>query len=153
MDFVRRMKGKMGTQGIVLEVGSLNVNGSVREIFSDAKHYVGVDICLGKGVDLLIKGAHVKEHFPKEYFDCVVCTETLEHDAEFWQTLDGIKAVLRPGGWLIITVATIGCPYHAYPRDYWRFTEDALKYVAFCGFDDVVIESGTESVMGAGRKK
>ena len=35
----------------VLEVGSLDINGSVRELFKNCR-YVGVDLQLGPGVDL-----------------------------------------------------------------------------------------------------
>jgi hypothetical protein len=37
----------------VLEMGSYNVNGSVRDMFALAGRYVGVDLVEGPGVDLV----------------------------------------------------------------------------------------------------
>jgi SAM-dependent methyltransferase len=37
-------------------------------------------------------------------FDLVLCNATLEHDAQFWLTVAGIKRVARPGALIIIGV-------------------------------------------------
>jgi SAM-dependent methyltransferase len=39
-------------------------------------------------------------------FDLVLCTEVLEHVAEDDQGLDELARILKPGGWLLITVPT-----------------------------------------------
>jgi hypothetical protein len=43
----------------VLEVGSLNINGTVRDFF-DAKEYVGVDLIEGPGVDRVCAGQDLR---------------------------------------------------------------------------------------------
>jgi hypothetical protein len=35
--------------------------------------------------------------------------------------------VLRPGGFAIITAASLTMPPHEYPFDYWRFTVDGIR--------------------------
>ena len=50
----------------VLEVGSLDINGSVRDLFSDCD-YTGVDLALGPGVDLACQGQLLE--FPTARFD------------------------------------------------------------------------------------
>ena len=37
----------------VLEIGSYDVNGTVRKLFAAAGHYVGVDLVEGPGVDVV----------------------------------------------------------------------------------------------------
>jgi hypothetical protein len=59
----------------VLEFGSLDINGSVRDLFN-ADIYLGVDLQGGPGVDI-VADAMFFDHPIK--FDCVVCCEVLEH--------------------------------------------------------------------------
>ena len=40
--------------GMVLDIGSLNVNGSVRHLFTDAEKYIGIDFREGKDVDVYL---------------------------------------------------------------------------------------------------
>ena len=63
----------------VLDVGSMNVNGSLRPLFPDSI-YVGLDLEEGQGVNLLMKDGRTptKSHS----FDVVVSSSALEH-AEF----------------------------------------------------------------------
>ena len=39
----------------VLEVGSLNINGTVRDLFNDC-NYIGIDVGEGNGVDVVCSG-------------------------------------------------------------------------------------------------
>jgi ubiquinone/menaquinone biosynthesis C-methylase UbiE len=110
-----------GLDGKTLEVGALDVNGSVRQLFTGP--YVGVDFRSGKGVDRVMD-AHALD-FPDASFDIVVSTEMLEHDSAFWLSLAEMARVLRPGGDLILTARGNGFPEHAHPFDYWRFMDNA----------------------------
>ena len=44
-----------GVEYKVLEIGSLDINGSVRPLFEDAEYYLGIDMQEGPGVDLVAK--------------------------------------------------------------------------------------------------
>ncbi len=85
----------------VLEVGSYNVNGSVRPLFAGAASYVGLDSRAGPGVDVVsdIRNYHGGP------FDIVVCCETLEHDADPGAMIEVMRYRLAPGGLLILTCA------------------------------------------------
>lgn len=100
-----------------LEVGSYDVNGSVRPLFDG--EYVGVDMRKGPGVDIVSSGHALP--FPDEYFDVVISTEMLEHDPAFWLSMKEMGRVLKKNGYLIITARGNGFPLHDYPGDYWRF--------------------------------
>jgi hypothetical protein len=60
----------------VLEIGSRDINGSVRDLFVTRQGYLGTDIAPGAGVDMIADGADV---LPPTRPDTVICCEVLEH--------------------------------------------------------------------------
>ena len=150
--------------GRVLEVGSKDVtydqNGSARIYFGDAKEYIGIDAEEGGSVDLVMESREITKHFELDSFDTVLCCEMLEHDVNFQTTINQIYDVLKKGGYLIITTPTFGFPLHRYPKDYWRFGEDAFREVFFAGFeildlvhlDDALIPAKNVTIAAIGRK-
>lgn len=104
--FVALTAARFGPFDSVLELGGLNINGSVRSFFPDAR-YVSVDIVAGPGVDVV---ADATTYRPEERYDAVVCCEVLEHAED----ADGFVATawgsLKPGGLFIVTAA---CPPRA----------------------------------------
>lgn len=85
----------------VLEIGSKDINGSPRRYFWFCK-YTGIDISGGKGVDIVGRFSFFK--FTKKY-QVIVCTEVLEHDETWRQTLQKMFDLLLPGGMLLVTCA------------------------------------------------
>src|SRR3990167_11240181 len=79
----------------VLEIGSLDVNGGVRDLFSEAQSYLGIDRIPGPGVDLQMDAHDLSHQTLRGKIDDVVCLETLEHDPAFWVTLYKIRMLLR----------------------------------------------------------
>lgn len=112
----------------VLEVGSMDVNGSIRPhaMAFDPEYYLGIDIAPGKGVDKVGSAHQLREYFAAEPFDVVISTEMLEHVEDWRDAVANMKAVLKPGGLLIITTRRPGFPRHCYPHDHWRFTPKVL---------------------------
>lgn len=121
--------------GDVLDVGSLNVNGSAREVYTFSRSYLGVDMREGKDVDIVMNAHSLVLRFGKDSFDIVVCMNILEHDDRFWITLEEVNSVLRKGGYLVFCVPTFSFPIHSYPEDYWRMSEQAVKEIVFMGFE------------------
>lgn len=122
------------TSGKVLEIGSLDINGSVRQFFTDAEEYIGIDLQKGKGVDKVMGAHDITKHFSPETFSTVICLEMLEHDKAFWKTIEIIYKVLKKGGFLIVSTPTFGFPLHRFPKDYFRFGEDAFREIIFKDF-------------------
>jgi len=131
----------LGLKGKVLDVGAYDINGSVRDLFDN---YTGVDARVGPNVAFQMNAHHL--HFMDESFDHVLCLETLEHDPQFWVTVQEMRRVLRKGGVLVITVPGINFAKHEMPRDYWRFTTEGLKKL-FGGMWPIVV---TENHRGTG---
>lgn len=115
----------------VLEVGSLDVNGSIRP-FVEAMHprkYVGVDSMPGKLVDEVVAAEKLVDRFGKLRFDVVISTEMLEH-AEHWRdALWAMMAVTTPGGLMFVTTRSPGFRRHDWPDDHWRFTQEDFVWL------------------------
>jgi SAM-dependent methyltransferase len=139
----------------VLEVGSLDVNGSVREIIETLgpAGYIGVDIRPGPKVDRLCAASELVAAFGVESFDLVVSTEMLEHAEDWRGAVSNMKQVLAPGGLLLITTRSPGFPKHDHPGDYWRFTrQDALEIFSDMGELEVVEDSMAPGILVRARK-
>lgn len=137
---VRDFASQYPIKGRILEIGSLDVNGTPRDLFVGTD-YIGVDIRPGPGVDKVMSGA--KLGFPDASFDGVLYLETMEHDRTFWLTLSEIARVLKDGGRVIITTRGIGYPLHNHPGDYFRFTEQFFQELE--GYRDKVIASDPQA--------
>jgi len=93
--------------GPLLEIGSLDVNGSVRDLFPRAVPYVGIDLGPGRAVDVVASG----HDFGRDgSFATVVTTECLEHDPGWRETLLNIERVLRPGGRAVLHYGDVDKP-------------------------------------------
>ena len=120
---VHRWVKHLKLKGSVLDVGSLDVNGCVRDLFT-GQEYTGVDKQPGPNVDLVMDAHDL--YFSDNSFDNVISLEMLEHDLHFWKSLAEMYRVLKPGGVMAITARGNGFHYHN-PPDYYRFTEEAMQ--------------------------
>ena len=129
----------------VVEVGSYNVNGTVRDLFPTARSYVGLDVEPGPGVDRVYDGLDLP--LPDATADIVVSTEALEHCTRPWRVVREMARVARPGGLVVITargwvvtrrfkgeggvdVGEVACFAFHNPPDLWRYSGDALVELA-----------------------
>jgi hypothetical protein len=93
----------------VLDIGSLDINGNNRFLFTDCE-YIGLDVSEGKNVDVISIG-HLYDA-PNEEFDTIISTEVFEHDMFYEQTINNIIRMLKPGGAFIFTCASTGRAEH-----------------------------------------
>lgn len=124
----------------VLDVGSLDINGSNRGLFADSE-YLGIDLGPGNNVDLV---CHAKNFEPGHTFDVVISTEALEHDFLWKHTLRAMRRLCQPSGLILITCGTAGRPEHgtavAHPNvapftndHYGNIVEANIREVWDCG--------------------
>jgi len=95
----------------VLEIGSLNINGSIRQFFEQCA-YVGVDLGEGRDVDVVAKGEDLT--YDDGSFDVVASCECFEHNPEWVATLNNMIRMSR--GLVFFSCATTGRPEHGTPR-------------------------------------
>lgn len=93
----------------VLEIGSLNLNGSIRQFFKGCD-YTGLDIGEGRDVDVVCPGEHYGA--PADSFDMVVSCEAMEHNPGWKATWLNMLRMVKPGGLVIMTCATTGRRQH-----------------------------------------
>jgi SAM-dependent methyltransferase len=96
----------------VLEVGSLNINGSVRQFFHKC-NYTGIDIVHGPDVDLMRSCAeHLCKPQYENSYDVIISCEMLEHDRTWNTDLQLMYWALKPSGLLLLTAGGDGRPEH-----------------------------------------
>ena len=94
--FPKYFKGKK-----VLEVGSQNINGSVRSHFKNCD-YLGIDLGEAPGVDK-VEDASKMTYF--EEYDVVISSEMLEHCEDWKNALVNMYQATKPEGIFILTCA------------------------------------------------
>lgn len=169
VDFVDRY-GPFG--GIVVEFGSLDINGSVRPLFANADRYIGIDPQPGPGVDYVgdaiawadanrlgVSGGLQIEA------SCVVCTEVFEHTPHWRELIAAAAQLLGRNGRFVCTAAGLGRPKHSiYPdghrKDglrpgewYENIHPFQLHHELDRWFTDVQTHTLGDDVRGSGRKR
>lgn len=120
----------------VIDCGSLNVNGSIKDNFTSSV-YIGVDIVQGDNVDVV---SHIKDlKFDEGSFDAVVSGEMLEHDETWRESLRKMYDMCKSGGLIAISCAGEGRKEHGTKRTgalwgtspdyYMNLNEDHFKEV------------------------
>ncbi|TVQ61736.1 MAG: glycosyltransferase [Phycisphaerales bacterium] len=128
--FGRSLKPKLPQRARVLDVGSRDVNGSMREVFADiASAYVGVDIEAGPGVDVVGDVVDLGELVGWNAFDLVMSTEMIEHCEPWRDAVSAMVASVRVGGYVLITTRSPGFALHGYPSDHWRYTRADMRRI------------------------
>jgi SAM-dependent methyltransferase len=107
----------------LLDIGSYDVNGTLRSVAPESAQYMGIDLSPGPGVDLVLSDPY-SYPFRDSSFDCIVSTSCFEHDDMFWLTFAEACRVLSSSGFIYIN-APAGGHYHGFPYDAWRFYPDA----------------------------
>jgi len=94
----------------ILEVGSQNINGTVRDLFPVHANYLGLDIGRGKDVDLVIPGELVE--LPDGWADISISTECFEHAKNWREILLNMIRITKPQGLILLTFAGKGRTAH-----------------------------------------
>ena len=113
-DLVSQRNGDLVENARAIEIGSCDVNGTLRSAFASAKEYVGVDLEQGVGVDLVAFGHEVDES--DGAFDLAVSGSCFEHDPHWRETFTNMVRLTRPGGLVAFTCASKGFPEHGTTR-------------------------------------
>jgi len=137
-EYVETVKERLGDKfkGKVLDVGSLDVNGTFKDFFKGCD-YTGVDIVAGKNVDVVSKGHEYKS---KTKFDVVCSGECFEHDEYWTKTVNNMYKLLKKGGLFFFTCASTGRKEHGTTRSeggLWGTSNDYYKNLTTQDFLDV----------------
>jgi len=147
--FVEKLKSKYSNyfnRNFVLEVGSLYLNGTIRDFFTECT-YVGLDLQKGPLVDLVCSGH--KYNAPDESYDVVCSAECFEHDVHWLETFKNMIRLCKPNGLVFFTCATEGRPEHGtsvndpysspFTNDYYQNLKEE-DFTSKINFDDYFSE-------------
>jgi lipopolysaccharide biosynthesis protein/SAM-dependent methyltransferase/exonuclease VII small subunit len=127
----------------IVDIGSLNVNGSIKDVLPSHIEYLGLDFEKGKGVDRIVTDPYSLP-VDDETADIVVCSSVYEHSEMFWLLYLECLRILKPDGLLYINCPSNGM-MHRFPIDAWRFYPDSGKalevWAEKCGLDSLLLES------------
>ena len=112
----------------VLDVGGMDVNGSLRSVAGAGRRFLSVDLVEGPGVDVVLDDPY-RFPFPDDSFDAIVSTSCFEHDSFFWLTFIEMCRVTRIGGYVYTLarrqtariIATLSIAGASTPMPAWRW--------------------------------
>jgi SAM-dependent methyltransferase len=94
----------------------------------DTQRQVGVDTAFVCAIDEPLP-PDLEAHGQRGGFGLIVCTETLEHVADWATAFANLAKLSRAGGVVIITCPHV-YPLHEQPYDFWRPTPHAIEHFA-----------------------
>ena len=129
--------------GVVVDLGSQDILGSLRGVCPPNFKYLGVDFEGGKNVDLVLENPY-EIPFEDNSVDIIVCSSVFEHSQFFWKLFLEILRILKPNGLFYLNAPSNGY-IHRYPVDCWRFYPDAglalVDWGIENGFNPALLES------------
>lgn len=134
----------------VIEIGSQDVNGSLRETCPAEFDYTGVDFVSGKGVDIVLDDPYSLP-FEDDSADIVISSSCFEHSEMFWIVFLEIMRIIKPHGLFYLNVPSNG-EIHRWPVDCWRFYPDSghalVTWAKRNGLNPSLLESYTSTQIG-----
>lgn len=135
-------------RGRLLDIGCGNK--PYREKFAGVSEFLGCDVVQSSlnRVDVLCLADAIP--LPDQSFDVILCTQTIEHVANFQGLLDEAFRLLKPGGTLFIS-GPMYWYHHEAPYDFHRFTAYGFRHdLEQAGFavDKIEPNGGKWSVFG-----
>ncbi len=138
--FVEQVKDKHPSyfkEKKVLEVGSQNINGSVKSHFRECD-YLGMDLGPAPGVDFVCS---INDYKAPNLYDVVISSEMLEHCKDWQNALLQMYENTKPGGIFILTCASTNRQEHGTnvhsPQDS-KFTLDWYRNISVEDFESVL---------------
>jgi len=140
--FVKSVSAKLAPGSLVLDAGAGEC--AYKQLF-DHCNYKSIDLGIG---DSQWNYEHLDyiaplDNMPIEdaIFDAVLCTQVLEHLTKPLESIKEMHRVLKPGGYLFLTVP-MSQEEHQIPYDFFRYTSYGLKYICSeAGFREIEVVS------------
>lgn len=112
----------------IVEIGSQDVNGSLKQAIPPDLRYTGVDFVPGRNVDVVLDDAY-QLPFESDSVDVIVSSSCFEHSEMFWLSFLEIIRCLKDKGLFYLQVPSNGS-FHRFPVDCWRFYPDSGRALA-----------------------
>jgi len=136
-EFLGREFARVGAGSEVLTVGAGGEVGALLAEHARRNGFAVTSLDIDERYAPDITGDICTHDFGGRTFDVIVLSEVLEHVRAPHLAVENIRAALRDGGRLILTVPFL-FPIHERPHDYYRYTRYGLEYL-LRDFSDVRI--------------
>lgn len=120
--FLKALTKNHSSNYLILDIGS-----GISPVSPDYKRTIFIDL-EKQAIDILKKqglkaetGSITKIPYPSGKFDFIVCSEVLEHVKDYKKALKEMKRVLKPEGFVIITVPTF--------MHYWKLDDELVGHL------------------------
>ncbi len=132
-------------KGHVLEIADNEYTckfGGSRVVQSDVLH-----VDKNNHLATIIADLTLADHIPSNFFDCIICTQTLLVIYDVRAAIRTLHRILKPGGTLLLTVPGVSHPISRYDMDrwgdYWRFTSLSIKslFREVCRDEDIEVRA------------
>ena len=136
---IGRFSPAVNDSSSILEVGSQNINGSIRDYFPDAssRTWLGLDVGNGKGVDFVIPGELIQ--LPDGWADISFSTECFEHAKNWKQIFLNMIRCTRPNGLIVLTIAGLGRSAHGTVDTESELSPYTTDYYKNLGSQDILL--------------
>jgi SAM-dependent methyltransferase len=129
--------------GRVIDLGSMDVNGTLKSACPGQLTYIGVDMFPGQNVDIVLEDPY-RLPFDTASVDIVLSTSAFEHCEMFWLLFIEALRILKPDGLFYLNCPSNG-KFHRYPVDCWRLYPDSgmalIKWAHRNNFNATLLES------------
>ena len=145
--FATYAEGFAGVHDVqVIDIGSQDVNGSLRQVTPPSFSYTGLDFQKANNVDIILEDPYALP-LPDNSVDVALSSSGLEHSEMFWRVFLEVMRVLKPAGLFYLNVPSAGS-FHRYPVDCWRFYPDSghalVTWARRNQYKTVLLESFTQ---------
>jgi len=113
IEFVKKILPDFFENKIVLDVGSGDINGNNKYLFTNCE-YNGNDVIQAKNVTIVSRTKDLP--FNEQHFDTIISTECFEHDPTYKESLEKIYNMLKENGLFAFTCAGYGRAEHGTRR-------------------------------------
>jgi len=117
LDFIKNFSDLIHTRKKtvfdILEIGSYEVNSSLRKYFLNS-NYLGIDLVNGPGVDKVLDGSKIESLNKK--FDIIISSECFEHASNWKEIFRAMINCIKDEGYVIMTCASKGRTEHGTKR-------------------------------------
>lgn len=116
---------RLPPKSTIVDIGSMNVNGSYKALIEPPFKYIGVDLAPGSNVDRVMV-SEFDTGLPDLFASGVISGQCLEHCSNPFTLVKEIFRICSRGAYVLLSAPWVW-PIHRYPLDCWRFLPDGMR--------------------------
>jgi len=127
---IKRYLFSLPPKSLIVDIGSMNVNGTYRPLVEPFFKYLGVDLEPGSNVDKVMV-SEFNTGLPDSYASAVISGQCLEHCKNPFLLVQEIFRIVKKNSFVLLTAPWL-FQIHRFPLDCWRILPDGMKVLIDC---------------------